>query len=205
MARMIAGAIIAAMKDFWQAFIPLFVAIDVLGLVPIYLGLTAGRDARTRGRLARQASLAALGVSLLFLFVGKWLFRYLGITEHDFKVGGGVVLLVMAVTDLLFSSEETRAAQGEIGVVPLGIPLIMGPAALAAILIAADGYGWAVTLGALLANLLIVWGVFANAERVGGLLGKSGAQGIAKIAALFLAAIAVMLIRSGLTAMIHAG
>ena len=193
------------MKQFWQAFIPLFVAIDVLGLVPIYLGMTAGRDTRTRGRLARQASLAALGVSLLFLFVGQWVFGYLGITEHDFKVGGGVVLLVMAVTDLLFSSEETRAAQGEIGVVPLGIPLIMGPAGLAAIMLGANSYGRVITLAALLANLLLVWLVFANAERIGRLLGKSGAQAVAKIAALFLAGIAVMLIRSGLTAMIRGG
>lgn len=193
------------MRAFWSAFIPLFVAIDVLGLIPIYLGMTAGRESRTRARLARQATLAALGVSLLFLFIGKWVFNYLGITEHDFKVGGGVVLLVMAVTDLLFSSEETRAMAGEIGVVPLGIPLIMGPAGLAAVMLGNDQFGLVPTLAALIANLLIVWAVFANAEKLGALMGKAGAQAVAKVAALLLAAIAVMLIRSGLTAMIAAG
>ena len=195
----------AAMREFWSAFIPLFVAIDVLGLIPIYLGMTAGRETRTRERLARQATLAALAVSLLFLFIGKWVFNYLGITEHDFKVGGGVVLLVMAVTDLLFSAEETRAMAGEIGVVPLGIPLIMGPAGLAAVILGNDQFGLLPTLAALIANLLIVWAVFANAEKLGALMGKAGAQAVAKVAALLLAAIAVMLIRSGLTAMIRQG
>ena len=87
---------------------PLFVAIDALGVVPIFLAMTAGRDDRTRRRLARQATLSALGVAILFLLVGKWVFAYMGITKDDFRIGGGVVLLVMAVNDLLF--DNVRAA-----------------------------------------------------------------------------------------------
>lgn len=190
------------MKSFWLAFIPLFVAIDVLGVVPLYLGLTEGMDARTRRRLARQATLAALCVSVLFLIAGKLVFTYLGITENDFKIGGGVVLLVMAVCDLLFSNEKTRSVGGAIGVVPLGIPLIMGPAGLATIIMLNDSYGPIVTGATLLANLALVWLVFSNAHHIGKLMGKAGAQAFAKVAALFLAGIAVMMIRLGVTAIL---
>ncbi len=191
------------MKSFWLAFIPLFVAIDVFGVVPLYLGLTEGMDARTRRRLARQATFAAFALSVLFLLAGKWVFNYLGITENDFRIGGGVVLLVMAVNDLLFTTEKTRNTGGTIGVVPLGIPLIMGPAGLATIIILVDEYQILVTLAALLSNLFIVWLVFVNAHHIGRLMGKAGAQAFAKVAALFLAGIAVMMIRSGVIAIIH--
>jgi multiple antibiotic resistance protein len=193
------------MKTFWQAFIPLFVAIDVFGVVPLYLGLTEGMDARTRRRLSRQATLAALGVSILFLLVGDWVFNYMNITENDFRIGGGVVLLVMAVTDLLFTTEQTRDPGGSIGVVPLGIPLIMGPAGLATIIILLGKYGYPITLASLLTNLFFVWLVFVNANHIGRLMGKAGAQAFAKVAALFLAGIAVMMIRSGVTAMLKSG
>jgi multiple antibiotic resistance protein len=191
------------MKAFWLAFIPLFVAIDVLGVVPLYLGLTEGMDPRTRRRLARQATLAALGVSVLFLLVGDWVFRYMYITENDFRIGGGVVLLVMAVNDLLFTAEKTRDPGGSIGVVPLGIPLIMGPAGLATIILLLGKHGYAITLASLLGNLFLVWLVFVNAHHIGKLMGKAGAQAFAKVAALFLAGIAVMMIRSGITAMLQ--
>ena len=190
------------MRQFWLAFIPLFVAIDVLGVVPIFLAMTAGRDERTRRRLARQATLSALGVAVLFLLVGKWLFTYMGITKDDFRIGGGVVLLVMAVCDLLFTNNETRAKEGSLGVVPLGIPLIMGPAGLAAILLAADEHGIPLALCAILLNLLLVWLVFANSHHIGRILGVAGAQAFAKVAALFLAGIAVMMIRSGIMAFV---
>ena len=190
------------MKSFWLAFIPLFVAIDVLGVVPLYLGLTEGMDARTRRRLARQATFAALGVSVLFLIAGRLVFNYLGITENDFRIGGGVVLLVMSVYELLFSTEGTRDPGGAIGVVPLGIPLIMGPAGLATIIMLNDSYGVTIALAALLTNLALVWLVFANAHHIGRLMGKAGAQAFAKIAALFLAGIAVMMIRMGVTAIL---
>jgi multiple antibiotic resistance protein len=139
----------------------------------------------------------------LFLLVGDWLFSYMNITENDFRIGGGIVLLVMAVNDLLFTAEQTRNPGGSIGVVPLGIPLIMGPAGLATIIILLNKHGYAITLASLLSNLLFVWLVFVNAHHIGKLMGKAGAQAFAKVAALFLAGIAVMMIRSGITAMLH--
>lgn len=185
------------------SFIPLFVAIDVLGVVPIYLSLTHGLEDSRKKTLVTEATVTALGLSLVFLVFGRFIFTFLGITEHDFRVGGGIVLLVLAVTDLIFAPERRRDPETSVGVVPIGIPLIMGPAALTTILILVDAYGYPATIISLLINLVIVWIVFRYSGVIIKVLGNGGSRAIAKIASLFMAAIAIMMIRVGLTAMIQ--
>ena len=192
------------METFFLAFIPLFVAIDVLGVLPLFVGLTDGMGDQARKKLVREATLTAFVISVVFLVAGTILFAFLGITEHDFRVGGGIVLLVLAVNDLLFSSDRKRRPEPLVGVVPIGIPLIMGPAALTTIIFLVNtyGYGWAVA--SLLANLCIVWVVFTQAEAITKGMGEAGSRAVAKVAALFLAGIAVMMVRSGIEAMLIA-
>jgi multiple antibiotic resistance protein len=184
------------------SFIPLFVAIDVLGVVPVFLSLTDGMNRSQRHKLTTQATLTALAVSVVFVFGGRLIFNFLGITENDFRVGGGIVLLVLAVTDLLFPPSKQRSPESSAGIVPIGIPLIVGPAALTTILILVDSKGYVVTILSLLANLLIVWIVFRYSEVVVRLMGDAGSKAVAKVAALFMAGIAVMMIRVGLSGMI---
>jgi multiple antibiotic resistance protein len=107
-------------------------------------------DRAGRRTLITQATFTALGVSVVFLFGGRFIFNFLGITESDFRVGGGIVLLVLAVTDLLFPPSKQRQPESTVGVVPIGIPLIIGPAALTTILILVDAHGYAVTIISLL-------------------------------------------------------
>lgn len=185
------------------SFIPLFVAIDVLGVVPVFLSLTDGIDPRKRRKLVTDATLTALVLSAVFLFGGRLIFTFLGITENDFRVGGGIVLLVLAVNDLIFTSERRRNPETSVGVVPIGIPLIMGPAALTTILILVDSYGYLITIVSLLANLAIVWLVFRYSDLVIKIMGSAGSRAFAKVASLFMAAIAVMMIRLGLTGMLE--
>jgi multiple antibiotic resistance protein len=189
-------------QEFLLAFIPLFVAIDVFGVLPLFVSLTEGMSAAERKKLTFEATTTAFIISLLFLAAGKLLFSFLGITESDFRVGGGIVLLVLAVYDLLFSKERERDPEVAIGVVPIGIPLIMGPAALTTIIILVDSYGYGWTIASLLANMLIVLVVFLQGARIARVMGKAGARAVGKVVALFLAGIAVMMIRSGVAEMV---
>jgi multiple antibiotic resistance protein len=191
-------------KIFILSFIPLFVAIDVLGLVPIFLSLTGEMNPKEKKKHITDATLTALAVSLAFLFGGRMIFNFLGITENDFRVGGGIVLLVLAIVDLLFTGEKIRTPQTSVGVVPIGIPLIIGPAVLTTLLIVVDAYGYLAAVIGLLANLFLVWLIFRNSNLIIRIMGEAGSKAFAKVAALFMAAIAIMMIRVGLTAMISA-
>ena len=135
-------------------------------------------------------------VAVFFIFLGKAIFAALGITVCDFQIAGGLILLVLAVRELVGGQHDAAAGE-EFGVVPLGMPLIAGPALLTALLVLIDTVGIIFTVLALLANLGLVAIGLCNADRVTRWMGKQGLRGISKLIALLLAAIAVSLIRRG--------
>lgn len=183
---------------FVLSFVPLFFAIDVIGILPIFISLTDGLTNKQRKKLAFESTLTALIVATIFALAGRPIFTFLGITITDFRIGGGIILLILAVTDLLFPNEERKRRETSIGVVPIGIPLIIGPAALTTILLLVDTYGVFLTMFSIFINLLVVLLVFLNSGFIIKVLGNAGSKAFAKIASLFLAAIAVMMIRVGL-------
>ena len=112
-------------------------------------------------------------------------------------MAGGLILLGLAGRELLNVAPPNREATDDFGVVPLGMPLIAGPALLTALLILVDTVGLVFTLAALLVNLVLVAIAFWNADLVARWMGRQGLRGVSKIVALLLAAIAVSLIRRG--------
>ncbi len=110
-------------ETFLLAFIPMFVAFDALGIIPMYLGLTETINREEKKKLTLQASFAALIVCLAFLFIGNAIFNFLGITVNDFRIAGGLILLIISINDLLFYSSRVRDIKpSDVGIVPLGIP-----------------------------------------------------------------------------------
>ena len=182
---------------FFVAFIPIFVAIDVIGLVAVFMGLAGDAPREQRQREGFIAIFTALCISVGFIFLGKIIFTALGITVADFQVAGGLILLGSAGRELLNVAPASREATDDFGVVPLGMPLIAGPALLTALLILVDTVGLLFTIAALLVNLALVVVAFWNADFVARWMGRQGLRGVSKIVALLLAAIAVSLIRRG--------
>lgn len=180
-----------------HTFIPIFVAVNVFMLLPLFISITQDMTKTVRAQVVRESLLTAVLVSLSFVALGEVIFRILGITSDDFKTAGGLLLLVFAVRDLIHSGEERIRADLKVGVVPIGVPLIVGPAVLTNILILVDHYGILPTVVSLLINLIIVWIFLSNAEKMMMLFGRGGVIGIGKVMLLFLAAIAIMMIRIG--------
>jgi multiple antibiotic resistance protein len=185
-------------------FIPLFVAIDVFWVLPVFLGMTEGAGREGRRALIRQSIITAFAVSLIFTAVGHAAFTVLGITVNDFKIAGGLLLLAIAVMDLVRTSNGQRFMEltETSGVVPIGVPLIVGPAVLTTIIVLVDHYGMAVTVTGLVLNLLIVWACMRMAVRIVDFLGLAGIVAISKIMSILLASIAVMMIRLGMEGML---
>ncbi len=180
-----------------NTFIPIFVAVNVFMLLPLFISITKDMSKAKKSQVVRESLLTAILVSLSFVALGELIFKILGITGDDFKTAGGLVLLVFAVRDLIHSGEERIKADVKVGVVPIGVPLIVGPAVLTNILILVDLYGIMPTVIALLLNLSIVWIFLSHAEKMMSIFGRGGVIGIGKVMLLFLAAIAIMMIRIG--------
>ncbi len=204
------------MNALLSTFLPLFVAMNVPGILPLFIGLTEGMSAAARQKLLYQAATTAFAIAVLILFAGEVIFKTLGITVNDLRVGGGIILLVLSVTDLVFGDFKRRAPDPEghafsdsheaaaVGVVPLGTPLIVGPAAITTILVSQQSFGYLPTLISLLANLAIVVLAFTYGPALISRLGANTSKAIAKVASLFLAAISIALIRVGVLGMIAA-
>jgi multiple antibiotic resistance protein len=186
-----------------NTFIPIFVAINIFMLLPLFISMTEDMTKPKRSQVVKESILTAILVSLSFVALGEVIFRILGITGDDFKTAGGIVLLVFAVRDLIQSGEERIKSDIKVGVVPIGVPLIVGPAVLTNILILVDHYGILPTVISLLINLSIVWIFLSNAERMMQFFGKGGIIGIGKVMLLLLAAIAIMMIRIGVVNIIR--
>ena len=184
-------------EEFFLAFIPVFVAIDPIGLVALFIGLGTSASPEKRKEQAFIGIFTGLCVAIGFIFLGKIIFAALGITVADFQVGGGLILLVLAVREIVSIGPQDRGGSDEFGVVPLGMPLIAGPALLTALLILVDSVGLFFTLLSLLVNLALVAAALCNAERFSRWMGRQGLRGVSKIIALLLAAIAISLIRRG--------
>jgi multiple antibiotic resistance protein len=185
------------LKSLPNTFIPIFVAVNAFMLLPLFISITRDMSREKRAQIVKESILTAILVSLSFVALGEVIFRILGITGDDFKTAGGLLLLVFAVRDLIHSGEERIKADMKVGVVPIGVPLIVGPAVLTNILILVDHYGIVPTVISLLLNLSIVWIILSKAEKMMSLFGRGGIIGIGKVMLLFLAAIAIMMIRIG--------
>jgi len=192
--------VLQVLQEFGLTFVPLFVAMDAIGVLPILLPLTQDMKVSERRRVTRLAMLTALGLGLGFVAVGKGIFLFLGIQVADFLIAGGLILFLLAAKDLITGKMmEAEASVGAdmIGVVPLGTPLVVGPAVLTTLLILVDLYSIIIVVVAFIVNLAIAWLLFAQANRVVAFLGQGGVRAASKIVSLFLAAIAVKMIRQG--------
>ncbi len=181
-----------------MAFIPVFVAVDAIGTLPILLSLTQGLDRRLKHRIILQSMLTASCLAVGFILVGKLVFRALGILMGDFMIAGGAILFCLAIIDIVNPIKRRRMPDSDFGVVPLGTPLLAGPAVLTTSMLAVSEYGLLPTLISVVANILLAGLLFRFSLVLIKLLGESGAKAMSKVSNLLLAAIAVMLIRKGL-------
>jgi len=190
-----------AMPEIIQAlpltFIPLFVAMDPFGMLPIFTSLTGEMSIEEKKKVIKYSVLTAMVISIGFALIGDIIFSIIGITVDDFKIAGGLLLLVFAIIELIKRGGEHVTPQ-DVGVVPLGVPLLVGPAVLTIMIVLIDNHGLIPTIFSLIINLVIVYAVFTAEQRITKIIGRNGLIAISKIVALLLAAIAVMMIRIGI-------
>jgi multiple antibiotic resistance protein len=186
-------------KLFGSAFVTLFVIMDPLGTVPVFLALTAGRTMRARARAAAQAVLVSLGVIVSFAVFGQQILDYLGIGIPALQGAGGLLLLLVALDLLTGRAEDPQQVEDvNVALVPLGTPLLAGPGAIVAtIVFVRRSDGWMDYLALALAILAVHATLFLALRFSGGIIRvirDSGIVLVSRIAGLLLSAIAVQLV-----------
>jgi len=189
------------LKPYILSFIPLFVAVDAIANIPIFLSLVEHLSKPAKKKIVLDAVVTATLVAVIFMFVGKLVFSLLGITIPDFQIAGGALLFVLSVRLLLPGAQKsllTNPHDKDLGVFPLGTPLITGPAVLTTTLMMMNSYGTGVTLVAVVLNMFFVWITLVKADMIMKIIGPNGTRAFSKIMYILLAAIAVMMIRHGI-------
>ena len=184
-------------QPFLVSLIPIFVALDAPGTLPLYVAMTEDVKPRERKKIVRQSIVTAFMVTVGFVLLGRAIFRALGVLVEDFMIAGGIVLLIIAIADIVRAGEKKIPMSPTFGVVPLGTPLIAGPATLTTSLVLVGSYGYVPVILSLIVNILLAWLIFSQSHRIIRLIGINGSRAFAKVAALILAAFAVKMIRSG--------
>ncbi|MEJ8574040.1 MarC family protein [Microbaculum marinum] len=190
----------------WQDFVSnlatLWVVLDPISTVPVFLALTPGMDAGSRRRLATKSVLIATGILLAFMIAGQVLLDALRIPLYSFQIAGGIVLFLFALR-MIFGETKPQHAETitapapdeSIAVFPLAIPAIAGPGAILAVILLTDNerysFGQQVdTVGMLFAIMLVLWLALLSANFISRVIGASGANVIARVMGLLLAAVA---------------
>ncbi len=190
------------LQPYILAFIPVFVAVDAIGNIPIFVSFVEGKSKKDRQKIVVESVITATVVAIIFMLVGKWVLTLVGITIQDFQIAGGLLLFVIATRLLLPGASKgllSESRSKDIGVFPLGTPLITGPAVLTTTLMMLDAFGLGATFVSLIVNMFISWLTLFKADLIMKLLGAGGTRAFSKIMYILLAAIAVMMIRRGIT------
>jgi len=192
------------------AFVTLFVIIDPIGLMPIFVSLTAGSNRQARRTIAVRAILVGFGVLILFGFFGEAVLGFAGISMPAFRMAGGILLFLTAL-DMLFERRtkrrEDQANQPDISeddpsVFPLATPLIAGPGAIASMILLTGQtettLAFASVFGVLAVVLFIAFALFIMGGLLERALGPTGVNVITRILGMLLAALSVQFILDGL-------
>jgi len=195
------------------AFSSLVAIVDPVAALPAFLSLTAGEHETKRASIALRASITTVVVLSTFAVGGQVIFRFFGISMPAFKIAGGILLFTIALEMLRAKPSKTRTTAAEteegaqredVGVVPVGIPLLSGPGAIASVTLLserASNFRFRAGLfAAILALGVLIWLTLRSGALIARVLGRTGINLIARIMGLLLAAIAAQLVLDGLVA-----
>lgn len=198
-------------SEYTRFTIALFAILTPFAAIPIFLGLTEGRSDGERARTARSAALTVATVLIGSAFLGDAVLAIVGTSLDSFRVGGGIVLLLIALSMLNATVSgvkqtplEANEAAGRtaIGVVPLGLPLLAGPGSISAVIIEMQrGHGWehmAAVVGCITLVCVAIWLALRLAVPIGRKMGQTGLNIMNRLFGLLLAAVAVEIIATGL-------
>ena len=180
-----------------KAILALFIVLDPLGNVPLFIALTEKMKKDKRKKTFQTATFVSLVLLLIFALLGQQILGLCGISLFAFMIAGGILLLLISMKTIVFNEKKSDTTE-EVGAVPIATPLLVGPGAITTTIVLLQTYGIPVTLVSVLVNFFVIRILFRYIDRIHNFLGKIGALVMARIMAILLAAIAINLIVEGI-------
>lgn len=192
--------IICYLPDLARAFTSLFIIMDPIGNIPIFLSLTEGMSPEEKKNTFRLALITGFTLLLCFAVLGNYILLLFGITIESFMIAGGILLLVIAMRLLILGwrREEHLSSEG-VGVVPIGVPLLVGPGAITTTIMYLQTSGVFVTLTAVILSFAVTWLILKFIDPISRFLGRTGSLVIGRVMALLIAAIAMEFVIKGIS------
>ena len=186
-------------NSFIMTFIPLFIVIDAIGSLLYVVSVSTGLSRFEQRKIANVSVITAAIVGMAFLFFGQLILKAMNITVGSFAIAGGIILLVLSISDLVTGQKIELERESLIAIVPLGTPLLAGPATITALLLLVTQYPLYIVLISYVINLVIAWGIFLGKDMLVRVMGRGGLKAVSNVFNLLLAAIAVSFVLHGLT------
>jgi len=185
------------MEGILEAFVTLFVIMDPLGSLPLFMSLTKGMPTKEIRRNVDKAVFVAAVLLFIFLFLGLKIFEFFGINLDSFQIAGGIILLIIGILYVFGTSLKYVKHHGTDLSIPIGTPLLTGPGAITTIIILVKQDGTLVTVIAAFLTLLATWIILLNSARLYKILGEHWSNVISRVMGIILAAVAVRFITEG--------
>jgi len=177
----------------------LFIILDPLGNAPIFYFLTMMLSEKDRRSIIRLSVIVATLILLIFSTGGVLILNFFNITVDDFRIAGGTILFIIAVKGILGRVEAETVERETIAVVPMATPLLAGPGSITTVIYVAQAYGIHYSIISIIINATLAYFLLINGDRLLAILGRNGSIALARIMAMILAAIAVSMVREGIT------
>jgi multiple antibiotic resistance protein len=199
----------------WAVYAKFFTAllaiVNPFGIIPVFINLTSDLGERKRNRTCRVVAVSTMIILCVALILGETILRFFGISMASFKVGGGILILIMAISMLHARMSSVKQTEEEaidseekeaVAVVPLGTPLLAGPGAISTVILYGQKYNsithTSIFIFEIFLLALITWLSFRSANTIESILGRTGINVVTRIMGLFMAAVGVEFIANGL-------
>jgi len=193
------NAIAVMVPDLVRGIIALFIIVDPIGNIPIFVSLTEHMDKAQRKKVFQTAVVIGIVLLLAFAIAGQQILLFFGISIHSFMIAGGLLLLIIAMRILVGGGwRESEVSPESIGAVPIACPLLVGPGAITTTILNLQTAGLLLTVLSVTIIFIIVWVILRFIDPIYRFLGRTGSLVTSRVMAMFIAAIAVQYVLEGL-------
>ncbi|MCK4278057.1 MAG: MarC family protein [Desulfurellaceae bacterium] len=196
--------------DFLRIFVAIFIIVDPIGLLPLFIALTHNYSKKRIKHTVWLACLTAVFVLIIFAFAGDIILEFFGVTIPAFRIAGGIIIFIIALgmlqakrTRLKTTPEEEEKGleQEEVGIVPIGIPMLAGPGAITTVIVftsSSQQYNTYITIAAIMLTLFFAFFILKQAVSIHRILGPTGLNIFTRLMGLILAVISVQFVIDGI-------